>query len=105
MNIKEFVEDYKAKKFMHTKQGVDERIEYLRKEIEIKTYIPFIEKRQIAEMIVDQYTTEIDGVKKYDSISAYVGFVTAMISAHTNLTLARILFRIMIYWQKVDCCL
>lgn len=84
-SIKEFVENYKAKKFMNTRQGVDERAEWLRKELEIKSYIPFREKRQIAEMIVEQNIEVVDGVKKYDSISGYVGLVVASISAHTNL--------------------
>ena len=42
ISIKEFCENYKAKKFMATKNGIDERIEYLKKELEIKEYIPFI---------------------------------------------------------------
>lgn len=85
MTIREFVEAYKAKKFMNTKQGVDERAEWIKKELEVKEYIPFREKREIAEMIVAAYTNEVDGIKKHDSISAYVGFVAASISAHTNL--------------------
>ena len=85
MKIAEFVENYKAKKFINTRQGVDEKAEWLKKELEIKTYIPFIEKRQIAEMIVEQYTDEVDGIKKHDGIAAYVGFVTAMIASHTAL--------------------
>jgi hypothetical protein len=84
--IKEFCETYKAKRFMNTKQGVDEKSEWIRKELEIKNYIPFREKRQIAEMIVEQYTKEVDGIKKHDSISAYVGLISAAITAHTNLS-------------------
>lgn len=85
MTIKEFIENYKNKRFMNTKQGVDERSEWIRKELEIRTYIPFREKREIAEMIVSTYTKEVDGIKRHDSIDAYVGFVTATIIAHTNL--------------------
>lgn len=85
MKIKEFVENYKAKRFMSTKNGVDEKSEYLRKELEIKTYIPFREKRRIAEMIVAQNIREVDGIKKYDDINSYVSLVVASIVAHTNL--------------------
>ena len=85
MKVQTFVENYKAKKFMNTRQGVDERSEWLRKELEIKSYIPFREKRQIAEMIVNQYTDEVDGIKKYDSISAYVGLIASVLTAHTSL--------------------
>lgn len=86
MTVKNFVDAYKAKKFMIIKNnGVDEKSEWLRKELEIKDYIPFREKRKIAEMIVEQNIEEVDGIKKYDSISGYVSLVVASISAHTNL--------------------
>ena len=85
MKINEFVENYKAKRFMVTKNGTDERSEWLRSELAIKTYIPFKEKRKIAEMIVAQNIKEVDGIKKYDDINSYVSFVVASIVAHTNL--------------------
>lgn len=85
MLVYDFIENYKNKRFMSTKQGVDERIEWLRKELEIKDYIPFKEKRKIAEMIVEQNIEEVDGIKKYDSIDGYVALIVASIIAHTNL--------------------
>jgi hypothetical protein len=85
MKINEFCEAYKAKKFMNTKQGVDEKSEWIRSQLEIKTYIPFREKRKIAEMIVEQNIKVVDGIKKYDDINGYVGLVVASIVAHTNL--------------------
>jgi hypothetical protein len=84
MKINEFCEAYKAKRFMITKQGTDERSEWLRSELEIKTYIPFKKKREIAEMIVAQNISEVDGIKKYDDINSYVSLVVASIVAHTN---------------------
>lgn len=85
MLVKDFCEAYKAKKFMTTKSGINEKSEYIRNELEIKNYIPFREKRRIAEMVVAQNITEIDGVKKYDAIDGYVSLVVASIAAHTNL--------------------
>lgn len=85
MQIKEFVDAYKAKKFMNIKTAAEEKSEWLRKELEIKTYIPFKQKREIAEMIVAQNTKEVNGIKKYDDISSYVSLVVASIVAHTNL--------------------
>jgi hypothetical protein len=85
MNIKEFCEAYKAKRFINTKQGVDEKSEWIRNELEIKSYIPFREKRRIAEMIVEQNIKVVDGIKKYDDISSYVSLIVASIAAHTNL--------------------
>ena len=85
MQIKEFVDAYKAKRFMNIKTAADERSEWLRSELTIRTYIPFREKRQIAEMIVAQNINEVDGIKKYDDINSYVSLVVASIVAHTNL--------------------
>lgn len=85
MLVHDFIENYKAKKFMNTKQGVDERAEWIRKELEVKTYIPFKKKRQIAEMVVAQNINEADGIKKIDTINQYIGFIVAMLTAHTNL--------------------
>lgn len=83
--VREFCEAYKAKRFINMRQGADEKSEWLRKELEIKPYIPFREKRQIAEMIVEQNIKVVDGIKKYDSIGAYIGFIVASIMAHTSL--------------------
>lgn len=85
MTIKEFVDAYKAKRFMGTKQGMDEKIDWLRSELGIKSYIPFRKKREIAEMIVAQNIKEIDGIKKYDSIDGYVSLIVASIASHTTL--------------------
>lgn len=85
MTIKEFCENYKAKKFMNTPQGHSEKVAWLRGELGIKNYIPFMEKRDIAETIVEHHIKVVDGIKKYDAIGAYIGFVVASIMAHTTL--------------------
>ena len=86
MTIKEFVTNYNVRKFMNTKQGDAEKIEWLRKELNVKNYVSFADKRKIAEMIVAQNITEIDGIKKYDSITGYISLIVASIMAHTTLT-------------------
>lgn len=83
--IKELCEAYKAKRFMNIKTAAEERSEWLRNELEIKTYIPFREKRKIAEMVVEQNISIEDGIKKYDDINSYVSLVVASIKSHTNL--------------------
>lgn len=85
MKIKEFIKDFTDKKISNSKINEHAVSDYLKKELEIKTYIPFRKKRKIAEMIVSQNTKEVDGIKKYDSIDGYVGLVVASIAAHTTL--------------------
>ena len=89
MKIKEFCEAYKAKNFMNTKQGVQEKMEWIKREIGLKEYIPFMVKREIAEAVVAQNIEVVDGIKKYDAISAYIGFIVASIMAHTTLEFSK----------------
>ena len=53
--------------------------------LELKTYIPFQEKRNIVEEIVKRNIVLKDGIKKNDNISQYIDFVIAMLKSHTNL--------------------
>lgn len=85
MTIHEFVENYKNKRFIVAKQGVDERAEWVKKELGIRPYVSFREKRKIAEMVVAKNIEEVDGIKKYDSIDGYISFIVTSIMAHTNL--------------------
>lgn len=85
MKILDFISDFKSKKVMNTHIAPDAVSQYIRKELEVKDYIPFKQKREIAEMVVAQNTKEIDGVKKNDAINQYLSFVVAMLSLHTNL--------------------
>lgn len=85
MKITEFIENYHNAKVQNSKVNPNAVGEYLKRELEIKTYIPFREKRRVAEMIVAQNIKKIDGIKKYDDISSYVSLVVASIAVHTNL--------------------
>lgn len=83
--IKEFCEAYKAKKFMVTKNGVDEKIEYLKKELEIKEYVPFADKRELCKAVIDACCTKENGLVKVDSVTRYIIFTISMISKYTTL--------------------
>lgn len=83
--VKNFVENYKAKRFMNTKQGVDERVEWIRKELEVKEYLPFAEKRELCEVVLDACCTKEDGLVKVDSVSRYIIFTLSVLSRYTTL--------------------
>lgn len=85
MIIQEFVQKFKEAKVTNSKLNEHAVSDYLKKELEIKTYLPFRYKREIVEMVVEQNIEWVDGIKKVDAINQYVAFVTAMLSAHTNL--------------------
>ena len=89
MTIKNFIENFKNANVQNTKINPDAIGEWIRKNLEIKSYIPFNEKRKVAEMVVTQNISIIDGIKKYDSINGYVSLIVASIMAHTNLTFSK----------------
>ncbi len=75
----------KKERFFNSKLNDHAVSDYLKEHLEIKEYIPFKDKRMIAEMVVSSNIELIDGVKKYDSINSYIGFVVTMLTSHTNL--------------------
>lgn len=85
MKIVEFIENFKNANVQNTKLSPNAVSEYLRKTLEIKTYIPFRLKRQIVETVVAQNTEWEDGIKRNDAINQYLSFVVAMIGLHTDL--------------------
>ena len=85
MTIKEFVEAYAAKRFIITKQGVDERVEWIKKELGVKEYVPFAEKRELCKAVLDACCTKTDGLVKVDSVTRYIIFTISVISRYTNL--------------------
>jgi hypothetical protein len=85
MTIKIFIEEFKNKKVMNTQISPNAVSEYLQKTLEIKDYIPFNTKKQIAEMVVEQNSSVENGIVKIDSVGQFVSFIVAMLVAHTNL--------------------
>lgn len=85
MKINEFIENFKNARVQNSKVNPNAISEYFKDVLEVNAYVPFRQKRQIAEMIVEQNIEEVDGIKKYDSIGGYVSLIVASISAHTNL--------------------
>jgi hypothetical protein len=83
--VKQFIEEFQEKKIQNTKVKENAVSDYLKESLDIKTYLPFRLKRQIVETVVAQNTEWVDGVKRNDAINQYIGFVVAMIGAHTNL--------------------
>lgn len=85
MKVIEFVQKFQQDKIQNTKINPNAVSEYLKNVLEIKTYIPFNQKRQAIEVIVKKNIVEVNGVKKNDSINQYLSFVVTTILLHTNL--------------------
>lgn len=85
MLVVDFVKKFKEDKVTNSKVAPNAVSDYLKKELEIKTYLPFRRKREIVELVVEQNIEWVDGIKKNDPINQFIGFVVAMLSAHTSL--------------------
>jgi hypothetical protein len=88
MTVNAFVEKFKKERIANTKTDNTIVPSFIKKELEVREYVPFKEKRAIVELLVMKSIDVVDGVKKHDSISGYVSFVAAMLTAHTNLELS-----------------
>nr|DAH07381.1 MAG TPA: hypothetical protein [Caudoviricetes sp.] len=85
ITAKQFVEDFKENNVQNTKINEHAVEDYIREELEIKEYIPFMEKCRVLEEVVIQSVVEEDGVKRVNPVSQYICFVIAMLVAHTSL--------------------
>ena len=88
MKVVDFVEKFKKNKIANTKTDNTVVSNFIKKELEVREYVPFKEKRAIIELLVLKNIEVVDGVKKHDAISGYVSFVSAMLVVHTNLELS-----------------
>lgn len=83
--VKELVQEFKDKKIQNSKAMPTGIEDFINSKLKIKPYIPFTDKRKIAEMVISQNTIDEYGVKKIDSTHEFVGFIIATLAAHTNL--------------------
>ena len=86
MKISEFVKNFIDKKVMNTAINQNAVSDYLKKELEVKDYVPFAEKRDLCARVLEVCNTKDDsGLVKVDSVSRYILFTIAIISKYTNL--------------------
>lgn len=86
MKIVEFIENFKAKKIMNTNVAPDAVNKYIKKELEIKDYIPFADKRELCEKVLNACNTKTNnGLVMVDSVSRYITFTISIITKYSNL--------------------
>ena len=86
MTIQNFIEDFKTKKVMNTQIAPNAISDYIKKELEVKDYVPFVEKRELCASVLNACSTkDNNGLIKVDSVSRYIIFTISIISKYTNL--------------------
>lgn len=86
MKIAEFVEKFENDKVTNSKINPNAISEYIKKELEVKNYLPFADKRELCARVLNA-CNDIDenGLVKVDSVSRYITFTIAILSKYTNL--------------------
>jgi hypothetical protein len=88
MKILEFIEGYKNDKVINTQIKPNAVAEYLKEKLEIKNYVPFAEKRELCEKVLNACNTIKDnGLVEIDSVSRYILFTLSIIAKYTNFIL------------------
>ena len=85
MKILDFVNEIKAKKIMNTQYQPHAVEDFIKEKLNIKTYVPFVEKRELCKKVLDASCTRNGGIVEVDSVSRYILFTIAIISKYTNL--------------------
>ena len=86
MKVTEFIENLKNAKVENTKMVPDAVEKYIKKELEVKDYVPFAEKRELCASVLNACNTKDNsGLVKVDSVSRYIIFTISIISKYTNL--------------------
>lgn len=86
MKIYEFIEGFKNDKVINTQIKPDAVSEYLKKKLEVKDYIPFVEKRELCEKVLNASNTRNNnGLVEVDSVTRYIIFTISVITKYTNL--------------------
>lgn len=86
MKVTEFINDYQDKKIQNTRIDENAVEKYLRSTLEVKDYVPFAEKRELCERVLNACNTKkSNGLVEVDSVTRYIIFTLSIISKYTNL--------------------
>lgn len=86
MKVSDFIKNFQSRNFVSTKVNPDVVGQYIKKELEVKPYVPFAEKRELCEKVIDACNDRDEsGLIKVDSVSRYIVFTISVISKYTNL--------------------
>lgn len=86
MLVKEFIQLYKDSKVQNTKINPNAVEEFIRGKLEIVDYLPFVEKRELCEVVLEASCTKNGAIIEVDSVSRYILFTITVLQKYTNLT-------------------
>ena len=84
ITVKEFIEQSKGIQNTTYKPNAVE--EHIRSLLEIRSYVPFVEKREMCATVLAGACKNVGSIVEVDSVSRYLLFTISIISKYTNLT-------------------
>ena len=85
MKITEFIQEFKDERIQNSKVNPNAVSEYIKKVLEVKDYIPFIEKQSVAQIVLESRAHISDGIITIDSVQKYIIFTITVLATYTNL--------------------
>lgn len=85
MKITEFIQDFKDERIQNSKVNPNAVSEYIKKVLEVKDYIPFVEKQSVAQIVLESCAHISDGIVAIDSVQKYIIFTITVLATYTNL--------------------
>jgi hypothetical protein len=86
ISVKKFVEEFKARGIQNTLIATTAVSDYIKKELNVKKYISFADKREMCKKVLDASCKKVGNIVEVDSVSRYLFFTIAVISKYTDLT-------------------
>ena len=85
ITVKDFVTEFKAKKIQDNRATPTGVSDFINEKLDFNTYVPFVEKYKMIDMVVERNMTENYGIVEIDSVGQFIGFLVAMMMSHTTL--------------------
>lgn len=85
MKITEFIQGFKDERIQNSKVNPNAVSEYIKKVLEVKDYIPFVEKQSVAQIVLESCAHISDGIVAIDSVQKYIIFTITVLATYTNL--------------------
>ena len=86
MKVQNFIDDFKSNKVVNSQIKPNAVGEYIKKTLEVKDYVPLVEKRELCAQVLNACNTKDDsGLIKLESVSRYIIFTLSIISKYTKL--------------------
>ena len=86
MTIQDFIKEFNEKKVINTQIAPNAVADYIKKTLEVKDYVPFAEKRELCERVLNTCNTRKDnGLVEVDSVTRYIIFTLSVLTKYTNL--------------------